>query len=392
MSEKPPGVQTLDTAIHDYLSWLDAKRYGELTRSGYKKGLNHFHDFIDRMGIPWDGVFSFETFESFKEKYSHPTDARSVKMLSRFLFKKNRLKRPIERPTPRLPRIYEEYLEHYRRVQGVGKPQVRQAWNTLKAFNHYLENRRIRLASIRIDEIDDFLAERNAKYSPATRSSQRSNTRGFLRYLYGIRGLIERDLSSLLTSPPDFTRNNPPKFLRPYEVKRLFESLPTETPKDLRTLAMLRMGYALGLRPKEIRLVRLDDISFRLGEIIIRSRKRFNPIKLPLPEIVIKAIAAYIVGGRPKSDNRELFLSLHAPHGPIGSCTVCNDISAAMRSAGLRATAYWLRHTYAQTLLESGASIYEIKEMLGHDSVDASRRYLHVHTELMRKALFDETL
>ncbi len=392
MSETPPSVQMLETAIHDYLSWLNAKGYGELTRSGYKKGLNHFHDFIVRMKIPWNAVFSFETFESFREKYSHPVDARSVKMLSRFLFKKNRLERPIERPTPRLPQIYEEYIVYYQRVRGVGKAQLRQAGKTLKAFNEYLENRRIRIASIRIEEIDAFLTEHNANYSRGTRPKQRSNIQGFLRYLHGVRGLIERDLSSLLTSPPNFARNNPPKFLRAYEVKRLFESLPTESPKDLRTSAMLHMGYTLGLRPKEIRLATLDDISFRKGEIILTCRKRFNPIKLPLPEITIKAIAAYIVGGRPKSDRRELFLSIHAPHGPIGSCAVCNDISAAMRRAGLRASAYWLRHTYAQTLLESGASIYEIKEMLGHDGINASRRYLHVHTGLMRKVLFDETL
>jgi site-specific recombinase XerD len=62
-----------------------------------------------------------------------------------------------------------------------------------------------------------------------------------------------------------------------------------------------------------------------------------------------------------------------------------------MRKAGLCSTAYWLRHTYAQNLLETGASIYEIKEMLGHDSIETSQKYLHVHTKLMREVLFDET-
>ncbi len=390
MSEKRSGVQMLDTAIHDYLLWLNAKNYGELTLVLYKKGLDHFRDFIVRMEIPWDAAFSFETFERFREKYSHIADARAVKMLSRFLFKKNRLQRPIERPTPRLPQIYEEYLEYYQRVRSVNK--VKHIRNTLKAFNDYLEARRIRIASVKIEEIDTFLAEHNAKYSPDSRIAERSNIRGFLRYLYGVRGVIERDLSSLIIGPPNYARNNPPKFLRAYEVKRLFESLPAETPKDLRISAMLHMGLTLGLRPKEIRLVRLDDISFRRGEIILPCRKGFNPIKLPLPEVTIKAIAAYIMGGRPKNDRRELFLSLHAPYGPVGSCTVCNDISAAMRKVGLRATAYWLRHTYAQTLLERGASIFEIKEMLGHGSINASRRYIHVHTGLMRKVLFDETL
>jgi site-specific recombinase XerD len=63
-----------------------------------------------------------------------------------------------------------------------------------------------------------------------------------------------------------------------------------------------------------------------------------------------------------------------------------------MRELNLPATAYWLRHTYAQNLLEAGASLYEIKEMLGHDTIETTRKYLHIHIELMRKVLFDETL
>ncbi len=392
MPGKLSSVQKLDKAIHDYLSWLKSNGYSEITRMHYKQGLNHFHDFIDQMEISWDAIFSFNTFKSFHAKYSRGDDSRSVKMLSRFLFEQNKLSRPIERPKPCIPRIFEEYLEYYQKVRGVGNRHIRQARKTMVAFNDYLENRRIMISSLKIEEIDDFLAEQNAKYSPASRPKQMSNIRGFLRYLYGVRGLIERDLASLLISSPDFARTNPPKFLRPYEVKRLFESLPTATAKDLRTSAMLHAGYTLGLRPDEIVLIRLDDISFRRGEIILPSRKSFNPIKLPLPEIAIKAIAAYIVGARPKSDRRRLFLSLIPPYGPIASNTISNDISRTMRRTGLRSTAYWLRHTYAQNLLESGASIFEIKEMLGHDSIKSTQRYIHVHTEMMRKVLFDETL
>ena len=63
-----------------------------------------------------------------------------------------------------------------------------------------------------------------------------------------------------------------------------------------------------------------------------------------------------------------------------------------MKHSGLNASAYWMRHTYAQNLLEAGASIFDIKEMLGHDKIESTKRYLHVHTKLMRQVLFDETL
>jgi site-specific recombinase XerD len=63
-----------------------------------------------------------------------------------------------------------------------------------------------------------------------------------------------------------------------------------------------------------------------------------------------------------------------------------------MKKAGLDASGYWLRHTYAQSLLKMGRSIYEIKEMLGHECIESTGVYLHIHTELMRKVLFNESL
>ena len=61
-----------------------------------------------------------------------------------------------------------------------------------------------------------------------------------------------------------------------------------------------------------------------------------------------------------------------------------------MKEAGLPCSGYWLRHTYAQKLLETGRSFYEVKEMLGHDNIESTMVYLHIHTQLMRKVLFNE--
>ena len=80
-------------------------------------------------------------------------------------------------------------------------------------------------------------------------------------------------------------------------------------------------------------------------------------------------------------------------HGITKALILSNpDLRKALKKAGLNASAYWLRHTYAQNLLEAGASIFDIKEMLGHDKIESTKRYLCVHTKLMRQVLFDETL
>jgi site-specific recombinase XerD len=155
---------------------------------------------------------------------------------------------------------------------------------------------------------------------------------------------------------------------------------------------MVHLAYFLGLRAAEISTITLDEISFGKGELSLTDRKSNNPITVPLPEPTLKAIVAYLIGGRARSTSRRLFLNLCPPYRPITPAAVGHAIRACMKRAGLRATPYWLRHTYAQNLLEAGASIYEIKEMLGHDSIESSRAYLHIHTTLMREVLFDESL
>lgn len=195
-----------------------------------------------------------------------------------------------------------------------------------------------------------------------------------------------------MVGAPLFAETKPPRFLRPREVRRLFASLKLSSPKELRAGAMLRLAYTLGLRPKEICSMTLDAISFKTGEITLACRKSLNPIKLPLPEDTLKAIAAYLIGARPKSASRPLFLSLKAPYEAISSGLVCIDIGDCMTKANIDASAYWLRHTYAQNLMDSGTGIYEIKEMLGHDTIETTKRYIRIHTKRIREVLFDETL
>jgi integrase/recombinase XerD len=216
--------------------------------------------------------------------------------------------------------------------------------------------------------------------------------RGFLSYLYSERRLLSKDLAPLVTGPPMFARSKPPKFLRKDEIKKLFGSLKYSTAAELRSAAIVHLAFLLGLRPCEISFLKLDDIDFGKGQVCLRRRKNNRPDRLPLPEAAIKAIAAYLVGGRAQSKHRTVFLTLQPPYRPMSAHLIGMCVGNCMQSAGLDTHAYWLRHTYAQNLLESGSSLYEVKEMLGHRSIESTRKYLYIHIELMRKVLFDETL
>ena len=155
---------------------------------------------------------------------------------------------------------------------------------------------------------------------------------------------------------------------------------------------MVHLAYSLGLRPVEISKITLDDISFQRAELTLQERKMGDPLSLPVPDQTIKAIALYVSQGRPQSPSRHLFLTHQVPHRPLSPATVIGYISKVMKQTGLPSSAYWLRHTYAQNLFLMGRSVYEVKEMMGHQNIQSSKGYLHINTELMRRVLFDEEL
>jgi len=286
----------------------------------------------------------------------------------------------------------QEYLSYFQKIQQSGPTQIGAITRIIKAFGRHLQESGTKLARINIEHVDEFLSIFNASYAKTTQRLYRSYLRCFLRYLYNERNLIRQNLADLLIGPPMFAKAKPPQFLRPNEVCKLFDHLPHSTACELRTYAQVHLAYFLGLRPIEISRITLDNISFSKNLLNLINRKNNNPLELPIPEDTLKAIAAYIVGGRPKSNCRSLFLTFWPNPTPMSAGLVGQYLTKAIRGAGLPGTAYWLRHTFAQNMLEAGTSIFEIKEMMGHDSIESTRQYLSIHTSLMRRVLFDETV
>jgi site-specific recombinase XerD len=385
-------------AIHGYLDWIKSvdEHRGKPTSLGYRQTLFDFLTFTIIKDITWEEMFTINTLEAFCNYSDFKGARKAVVNLSQYLFISGKIDQPIKiliKPralkTP-LPDIYEQYLLYQEQGKQASSSHLRQMRRILTAFNTYLEQQDISLPSLKIEHLDAFMTSFSVKNN--TRSLYRSFLRGFVRYLYYQKGVIKRDLASLLVGPRLLEQQKPPKFLRPEEVKRLFSNPKLSTPADIRTYAMVHLAYSLGLRPSEISRITFDDISFSEGQISIPIRKSDNPITLPIPEITLKAVAAYVLKARPKSNDRHIFLKHYFPYEPIRANLVTQSLSKAMKHAGLASSGYWLRHTYAQNLLHIGHSIQEIKEMLGHDSIESSRKYMYIHTELMRKVLFNETL
>ena len=386
-------IRKLAQAIEDYAKWVK----GTSKTTSYPQTLMDFLVFAINSEMTWKDMFTVDTLEAFRSHSRFTVAPRALVSLSDYLFSQNRIDQPLEIPTPQifkqvvqLPDLYEQYLLFYKQTSRVSDNYQKHVRRLLARFHEYLQKQNIEISAIEIEHLDTFMG--GIKGALSTHSLYRSQLRGFLRYLYHERKIIKRDLADLLVGPPIFAKPKPPKFLRPNELQKLFSSLTLSTPRSIRTYAMVHLAYTMALRPVEISRIILNDISFSEKTLTMPERKGDRPITLPIPEKTMKVIAVYILHVRIKTQHRHLFMTHKRPYRPLSSGSVCVEIWRAMKDAGLSSSAYWLRHTHAQNLLLLGRSIYEIKEMLGHQDIQHTQRYLHIDTELMRKVLLNETL
>lgn len=380
-------------SVLDYTRWIKSieDKRGRPSSLRYTDILTDFVIYVIHKGILWEEIFTLKTLEAFCRYSGYKGASRAIRNLSDYLFNQGRISRPLYKRREKilLPEIYEEYLVYHE--QGLqAHNHIMQVRGILTKFHLYLEREKVILSDLTIEQIDNFMA--GLKVAQNALRTYLYLLKGFLKYLYLEKRVLRKDLSQMLVGPPLFTQSVLPKFLRPQQVRKLFASLKVSTPTEIRTYAMTHLAYSLGLRPVEISRLTLDDIAFIQGEITIRERKGKNPVVLPIPQEILKAIALYLDKGRPKAKSMNIFLSHQFPYRPASPGVVSFYISRAMKKAGLPSSAYWLRHTYAQNLLTIGRSIYEVKEMLGHQNIQSTMRYLSIHTELMRKVIFDEEL
>lgn len=208
--------------------------------------------------------------------------------------------------------------------------------------------------------------------------------RSFLRFLH-LDGVIEESLISAVPSVAGRRLVGLPKGLSPDQVRRLFASCDDTTRRGCRDVAILTMLVRLGMRSGEVAKLRLDDIDWRAGAIIVCGKANANE-RIPLPADVGRAVAQYLQRGRPVSaQGRTVFVRIKAPLRHLSSCGVSNVVADAAKRAGLgRIHAHRLRHTAAMQMLRAGASLPEIGQLLRHRRALTTAIYAKVDRDTLR--------
>lgn len=176
-----------------------------------------------------------------------------------------------------------------------------------------------------------------------------------------------------------------PKGVEPAHVRILPASCDCRTTAGCRDFAILTMLARLGLRAAEVAALRLNDIDWRVGEIVVHG-KGSRAERLPLPADVGTAIAAYLRDSRPATaQGRTVFVRLMAPHGALSPTGVTHVVAAAAHLAGLEPIhAHRLRHFVATQTLRAGGSLSEIKQLLRHTLAQTTAIYAKVDREALR--------
>jgi integrase/recombinase XerD len=208
--------------------------------------------------------------------------------------------------------------------------------------------------------------------------------RSLLGFLH-LRGLIAGPLAAAVPSTASWRLSGLPRALEPEQLDALLASCDRASPTGRRDYAVLVLLARLGLRRGEVAALKLDDVDWRVGELVIAGKGRRSE-RLPLPADVGEAIVAYLQGGRPATaQDRSLIVRVRAPHHGLTGGGVTQIVFAAAARAGLGPVhSHRLRHTAATQMLRAGASLEEIGQVLRHRQALTTAIYAKVDRDALR--------
>jgi site-specific recombinase XerD len=210
-----------------------------------------------------------------------------------------------------------------------------------------------------------------------------SGLRSFLRFCF-IDGLVGFDLSRAALFAKGRASSSLPRGISSADARALLGSCDRRLGLGRRDYAVIILLLRLGLRRGEVAGLRLDEIDWRAGELVVRG-KGARQDRLPLPADVGEAIASYLRRGRPRSSRREVFLRARAPYEPIASGTVASTVRRGCRRAGIAEVgSHRLRHTAACEMVKANVPLYRIGQVLRHQSLQTTAIYARVDVERLR--------
>ena len=248
--------------------------------------------------------------------------------------------------------------------------------------------RPVDLGALRAADVVDFVQCQASRMTPRTLKLVITALRAFLRYAQYCGEIDTRLIAAVPAVAAWSTTPSLPRAITAEHARRAIESCSPHTAVGRRDRAVLLLLARLGLRSGEIRSLMLDDVDWDTSGLRVRGKGRRECL-LPLPADVGQAIAAYLQDGRPASADRHLFLRARAPIRGLlaGADAIGSIVKHALERTGVDTPhrgAHQFRHALAVQMLQRGASLPEIGELLRHRSPQTTTIYARVDLGALR--------
>jgi integrase/recombinase XerD len=241
-------------------------------------------------------------------------------------------------------------------------------------------------------KVEQYMVERylgylfeECKHAKASQARELSGVKSFFNYLL-LNDKIEQSPTELITTPK--RSRQLPDVLTVEEVELIINSIPLDSAKGKRDRAMLELLYSCGLRVSELTSLRLSDLFF--GEGYIRVMGKGSKQRLvPISNVARERIMIYMDCRESKSAKDKDILFLNNRGKALTRVMIFTIIREAVERVGLDKTVspHTFRHSFATHLLAGGASVRQVQEMLGHESIETTEIYTHLDTSRLRETV-----
>ncbi len=371
----------------EYSGHLKSLGYSPSTRAAYERAVAHFQNWLT---FEKRSDISPETVRSFLE--NHLPQCRCLTHTLRcFIVVRGALNQLLlmvglcryhlavdpDQAIPEISAIINDFDEYMRAVCGLSENT---RWYRRRFARELMVTifgkTTLDFASVTPAAITRFITERASSYKTGSVQVFTTSIRGFLKFLQ-FKGYTPASLIASVPQVPNWSLTRLPKSLDPNQLSQFLAAFERSSSIGKRDYAMARCFCDLGLRCGEVTSLGLDDFKWRDGLVKIHRAKSRETAFLPLPDKTGEALVDYLVNGRPETQSRAVFVYHRAPVGKcVQNTTVCQSMVRGFARAGLAvASTRILRHTVASRMLQGGASLKEIADLLGHQSIDTTMIY-----------------
>ena len=256
----------------------------------------------------------------------------------------------------------------------------------LRKLEQYLEQQGVdRADQMTATNLNSYILymEKNG-FAPSTVSRSIASIKAFSHYLL-VQGVLKEDISQTLKSPR--IEKKMPEILSIEEIDRLLAQPSGKNPKDVRDRAMLELLYATGIRVSELISMKVSDVNMKLAYIVCRDGDRERII--PFGQKARKALEQYLHTARgillKGQDSDTLFTNCSG--SPMSRQGFWKLIKSYARKAGITSeiTPHTIRHSFAAHLVENGADLHAVQEMMGHSDISTTQIYVNLNASRVRE-------